>query len=542
MSTPVVEFLPPPINRWLGREYAKSVRGRKWYPQTQPQFDALESAADILLISGTVGSLKTSTMLVDGIQDKESPKMNTYFFRRTYPAMEDAMRQASELFPQLGFRSVDSHGGYTRTWRTPYGGTFAFRQLMNKKDLDNSWGKEMSCVLFDESTHWEEEYIRVIMSRNRSSDPDMRLRVRMGTNPGNIGRTWHMNMFFNGVCPHCEPETAPPPGELQWNGRWPTAGTKLEDPISGQRLSIAYILGNLREHDLLDSNSYLAKLRMQSPALAAALEAGCWAAFEGQYFDCWDHDRMVVKLQSINPEYYWPCWTGSDYGYSGSIAASSLFTRAPNGVIYMLAEHPSDIQSPRQNVRQFAQSVYEKFAKKEVGQEQGRHIEAMYLGPDSWNDRGDEHTLAGQMNAVLEPHGLEFTKANNDRAGGAQLLWNMLANDEFKIADTCVNTIAAIESRIHDEDEPVKVKKVIGDPLDDVFDSARYGLYSFMEAQGKPSELRIQERTAKIMKQGGPMAATTALLNYQKIKKQEEADDEEPVYVGGNARHRMMRK
>lgn len=33
----------------------------------------------------------------------------------------------------------------------------------------------------------------------------------------------------------------------------------------------------------------------------------------------------------------------------------------------------------------------------EAGQEQVRNIEAMFLGPDSWNDRGDERTLAGEM-------------------------------------------------------------------------------------------------------------------------------------------------
>ena len=93
---PFVENLPNPIMRWLGREhtkhwqgpeYAKSRIGIEWYPQTQSQWDALNNQADILLLSGSAGSLKTSTMLVEGVQYKESPKMNTYFYRRTYPAM-----------------------------------------------------------------------------------------------------------------------------------------------------------------------------------------------------------------------------------------------------------------------------------------------------------------------------------------------------------------------------------------------------------------------------------------------------------------------
>jgi hypothetical protein len=32
------------------------------------------------------------------------------------------------------------------------------------------------------------------------------------------------------------------------------------------------------------------------------------------------------------------------------------------------------------------------------------------------------------MNEELAPHGLEFIKAKNDRAGGAQLIYTMLQN------------------------------------------------------------------------------------------------------------------
>jgi hypothetical protein len=64
------------------------------------------------------------------------------------------------------------------------------------------------------------------------------------------------------------------------------------------------------------------------------------------------------------------------------------------------------------------------------------------------NDRGDERTLAGQMNEELAPHGLEFIKAKNDRAGGAQLIYTMLQHYQLKIAHTCTNTIEALERRL----------------------------------------------------------------------------------------------
>jgi hypothetical protein len=247
---------------------------------------------------------------------------------------------------------------------------------------------------------------------------------------------------------------------------------------------------------------------MQKPATVKALLAGCWKLFEGLYFDVWDYQTMVVKLQDIPMEWWQSWWIGADYGYSGSIAAAGLFTRTQDGTVYLVAEHPCGDLSllQREKVRTFARSVYDKFAKMDAGQEQARNIEAMFLGPDSWNDQGDERTLAGQMNEELSPHGLEFVKAKNDRAGGAQLIYTMLQNYQLKIAHTCTNTIEAIESRLHDEKEPVKVRKVPTDPLDDFYDFARYGIYSYLETPTKPYGMRVAERLKKAI-EVDPMAA-----------------------------------
>ena len=53
--------------------------------------------------------------------------------------------------------------------------------------------------------------------------------------------------------------------------------------------------------------------------------------------------------------------------------------------------------------------------------------------------------------------------------------------------------IEAIPSRMHDEKRPGDVLKVPGDPLDDVADDARYGIYTFITTTEKPRELAIAE-------------------------------------------------
>jgi len=65
------------------------------------------------------------------------------------------------------------------------------------------------------------------------------------------------------------------------------------------------------------------------------------------------------------------------------------------------------------------------------------------------------------MNREIEDHGVEFIPANNDRAGGAQLIYTMLMSGELKISRNCVNTIESIKTRVRDEKEPVKVLKVV---------------------------------------------------------------------------------
>jgi hypothetical protein len=100
-----------------------------------------------------------------------------------------------------------------------------------------------------------------------------------------------------------------------------------------------------------------------------------------------------------------------------------------------------------------------------------QRIAALYLGPDCWAERGDAHTLAHLANEELEPYDLAFQQARNDRAGGAQLVYTMLQTGELVIADICQNVMRAIESRVHDKKEPLKVEKVVGDPYDDVWDA-----------------------------------------------------------------------
>ena len=162
--------------------------------------------------------------------------------------------------------------------------------------------------------------------------------------------------------------------------------------------------------------------------------------------------------------------------------------------------------------------------------EQPQRIAGLYLSPDCWAERGDQHTLAQLANEELEKYDLNFVQARNDRAGGAQLIYTMLQTGELVIADTCQNVCRAIESRTHDKKEPLKVEKIVGDPYDDVWDALRYAAYSHHDPENKPLAMRVNDRVRVILQgdqeRGIPPNPTLAAFAYNRIWRQEAKEED----------------
>jgi hypothetical protein len=67
---------------------------------------------------------------------------------------------------------------------------------------------------------------------------------------------------------------------------------------------------------------------------------------------------------------------------------------------------------------------------------------------------------------------------------------------------------------MHDEKKPGDVLKVPGDPLDDVADDARYGIYTFITTTEKPRESVIADSIRYLAEQGD---LTSALIRGQQM-------------------------
>lgn len=501
-------------------------------PASEAQRAWLNSRAEMLLGGGSVGSLKTSTAIVDGSIEFDNSNMHTIMFRKTLAEHSEAVRISRDYFSQTGGTFYEnspldngtgapSFNGNSHIWRWPWGSTFQFAYCSTDDDVYAHQTQSYTCILWDESTRTASEFmVRYLLTRLRSTDSSLFLRCRLGSNPGGPFADWHMKMFLGGVCPHCQPPVLLP-GKVYSDAKWPSDGRSLEG------MTTQFLFSKVTDHNLL-GEKYIRNVRMQHAATAEALLAGCWKAFEGQYFDIWDPATMIVKRRAIRDKWYWEFWVGADYGFAGSKAVAYLFARDPETKrIYVIDEHVGEHES----VRDFARNVYEKFARKREDQEQPRKLRIMYLSPDAWNDRGDQHTLAGQMNDVLQPHGLAFVKARNDRAGGSQLAYGMLGDGTVQIADNCELLTDALPSAEHDKKLPEAYLNVPNDPRSDARDAFRYGLYSYHQEALEPVDVRVAKRVNELFK-GDP---TAAMFQAQKIREEEQKRGKPQLYARGGS-------
>jgi hypothetical protein len=223
---------------------------------------------------------------------------------------------------------------------------------------------------------------------------------------------------------------------------------------------------------------------------------------------------MIRPLAEADVQWWYNHFLSIDYGYGKSSSSVGLYVRGPSerlpraqipGVPATRLDEEGGPKFPQGRIRkigelvvphvpayELAEMVVERFVKPE-DEGQRRRIIAAYLDPANFKDIGDGHTIADQINEVLDPWEIACERASNDRLGGWQLLYRMLRTGEFEICDNCPQTFEALRTRMHDDARPGDVRKIAGDPLDDVADETRYALYTFVQQATTPRQLVLRE-------------------------------------------------
>lgn len=486
-----------PVRRRLTttRRYITSVRE---VPTVPTKCIAVADDCHLFLVSRSfIPTHNSETLLVDAIKYYQRPKFNGIIFRKTYPEIEFLIDRTRDLYSHTGGTFYES----SRQWRWPWGATLEFRHLDKDKDVYKHMGPEYQFVGFDESTHQKEFVVRYLLNSRMRSTEGIPLRMRLATNPGNVGHGYHKEIFHGPKCTHCILEANPTdpkwlpgsrkPFTLYSDARWASDKRLMEH-------TTMFIPGRVRDHNLFgeQGGEYARRLKGLPQQLVQALLEGCWEAFEGQFFDCFDFNTHVVKRTSVENKDWWPYWVGIDYAF-GHAAAAYLFTKSPSGIVYVLDEYIIH----RRKAVDFALDL-----KKMWGH---YRIKAWYMGPDTFDHDGtDDFSKAELMSQATE---IYFDKAYNERVSGAMLIYTLLSDYKLFICENCELLPKALQTRVHADKNAEDIEKVKTEDEDDAYDGFRYGVASAINPIEKPQNEILQEKFENEWSQD----PTVAMIQYQ---------------------------
>jgi hypothetical protein len=284
------------------------------------------------------------------------------------------------------------------------------------------------------------------------------------TNPGNIGHAWVKALWV---------DQRPAPG--------------MDRPGQYDPKDYAFIRATLADNPLYkDDADYRKTLDALPRHLRQAFLEGDWNVFAGQYFDLFDVRRHTARAERIGLEAWWPRWISIDWGFEHP---SAVYWHAARpdvaGGVVTYREFVANHLSPRM----LAQAIVERSCD---GEGRLERIGEIFLSPDAFARRTSELTIAEQLGEVLANKDLPRPiQADDDRVGGWMLIYQMLQDGQWVIADHCAQLIDCLPTLVRD---PANVEDVLKMAGDDPADSVRYGLKSRLSPGRAPIEQRAAER------------------------------------------------
>jgi len=432
------------------------IRASKFYTPFPRQEEFHRCAAKYRLFGGAAGPGKTKALLWEAMrQANKFPGVDTLLLRRTFPELEASLiTYFRRDVPQYVYQSYNE-SKHIITWHN--GSTTRFGYSASENDIYQYQGAEFLFIGIDELTLFTLGQWQFLTSRNRCVVPGTTPNMAAATNPGNIGHAWVKALWV---------EQRPAPG--------------MDRPGQYDPNDYAFIRATIADNPFYkDDADYLKTLNALPRHLRQAFLEGDWNVFAGQYFDLFDLRRHTARAEQIGLENWWPRWISIDWGYEHPSAVYWHAAR-PDGGVVTYREYVDNHLTPGM----LAQAI--------VDWDRGDKIQAIYLSPDAFAHHTSELTIARQLGEVLDRTKLPHpTPADTDRVGGWMLIYQMLQDGKWLIADNCERLIDCLPILVRD---PVNVEDVQKMDGDDPADSARYGLKSRLASARPPIEARVAER------------------------------------------------
>ena len=191
---------------------------RPWWPQTPtiPQWVALiQQEPRELFYGGSVGSLKSSYLLMAASYYADQPGWHALLCRRTYSDLAlpgSLLSRAREWW--AGEDSPVHYSAQEKRFRWPSGASLTFGYLDAPDDHLRYRGAEFSFIGYDEAQDLRPEQMTFLLSRLRRSraNAGLPLQMRYAGTPGGIAGDWLRDRFISPPAP--DPDRAYVPARM----------------------------------------------------------------------------------------------------------------------------------------------------------------------------------------------------------------------------------------------------------------------------------------------------------------------------------------
>ena len=426
------------------------------YKPFPKQIEAHKNEARVLCFGGAAGPGKTLWLLMDALKFvMENPGTTAILFRRTFPELEASLIPRSlEYFPNDYCRYNDAK----KRWVIDVGGGrksfILFGHLEREADVYQHRSAEWQYMGIDESTSFTKMMFDFLYTRVRTSKAGVKCRVRLTTNPGNIGHGWHKNFFQI--------------GKVQSGHIWrpPKRGVDKYDPPER-----SFIPAVIFDNPAIIANDpeYLASLENLPEGERQMMLYGDWGGFTGQYYTEFNRNIHVVQPKPILRN--WKLYRSVDFGFNHPFACH-WHAMDENGHCHTYRE----VYESGKRDKEQAQLIKSKSYYEDDGN--GARIPELIeytVGDPEMLKSSKESTSTTQQNYQKE--GVSIFPGNNKRVPGWMAIRNWLAIDPatgtpwWTISNACPELIREITDAVYGGNRPDDINPNCSDHA---IDNCRY--------------------------------------------------------------------
>jgi hypothetical protein len=434
-----------------------------WIPHAGAQTEFLSRSEFEVLFGGAAGPGKTDCLVAGLTRDVANPRYRAVLLRRTFPQLQEIIDRCWRLYSKMGatFRATE------KRWCFPSGAIVDLGHMQHEDDKYNYQGKEYHRAGVDELTQFTETQYTYLMSRLRTTDPDIVPQILSTTNPGGIGHNWVKERFVT-ITDH---------------------GRTFVDPRTG--LTRVFVPATIEDNPTLYLNDpgYLARLEALPEIERMRLRHGIWDAFEGQIFTELSQRLHGCDPFEIPPE--WERYCVLDWGFAKPFSVG-WYAIDYDGVLYRYREWygcRKEVDGANDGADVGLKMQAWEVAKGILDRERGEKVRMRIADPSIWHPRpeGRKHEARGiTIHEDFAGQGCYFIKADNDRTHGKQQVHKRLKVEQDIDAETGEITGEYPQIRVFNtckgfwrvmpqlREDPKNPEDVDTDQEDHIYDEVRY--------------------------------------------------------------------